>query len=240
MTTEILPYTDAETVAEAIAVRLSTRLYDLQRADSGRTVEIALTGGRIATRAYEQLAAAGADAGVDWGRVGLWWGDERFVAADSADRNDGGALRALRPALPLAEENVHPMPAADAGLSLDDAAAAYGRELGGTRFDICLLGVGPDGHVASLFPEHPSSTAGGEVIAVRDSPKPPPERISLTHRVLNRSAEVWFTVAGEDKAAAVAAALQGADLPAARARGTERTVWFLDQAAAAQLPSNRG
>ena len=86
-------------------------------------------------------------------------------------------------------------------------------------FDICLLGMGPDGHVASIFPEHPSSYAEGEVIAVRASPKPPPERISLTLPVINRSHEVWFVVSGSDKAAAAKMALLGAgpvQVPAAR------------------------
>ena len=88
------------------------------------------------------------------------------------------------------------MPASDGGLDLDQAAEAYARELGDVIFDICLLGMGPDGHVASIFPEHPSSYAEGEVIPVRASPKPPPERISLTLPVINRSHEVWFVVSG--------------------------------------------
>ena len=112
------------------------------------------------------------------------------------------------------------------------AAAAYAAELGDTTFDICLLGMGPDGHVASLFPGHPSSNAAGDVIAVRESPKPPPERISLTLPVINRSAEVWFVVAGADKAEAARIALAGGPVPAGRARGQLRTVWLLDDAAA--------
>ena len=102
-----------------------------------------------------------------------------------------------------------------------------------------LLGLGPDGHVASLFPEHPSSQASGRVIAVRNSPKPPPDRLSLTLEVLNTSAEVWFLVSGEDKAEATALALQGAgpvQVPGANAHGTDRTLWLLDQAAASKLP----
>ena len=119
------------------------------------------------------------------------------------------------------------------------AAEAYQRELGGTRFDVCLLGLGPDGHVASLFPEHPSSHADGRVIAVRNSPKPPPDRLSLTLEVINASAEVWFLVSGEDKADATALALQGAgpvQVPGAGAHGRHRTLWLLDQAAASKLP----
>ena len=112
-----------------------------------------------------------------------------------------------------------------------------------TVFDICLLGMGPDGHVASLFPEHPSSYADGRVIGVRSSPKPPSERLSLTLEVINRSAEVWFCVTGSDKAAAARLAFSGAgpiQVPAAGVRGRERTLWLIDRDAAAQLPPNLG
>ena len=118
---------------------------------------------------------------------------------------------------------------------------AYAEELGETRFDLCLLGLGPDGHVASLFPRHPSADATGAVIAVRNSPKPPPERISLTLPVLNRSGAVWFLVSGEDKADAVAKALvrNGSEpVPAARVDPAGSTVWLMDRAAAASLPAS--
>ncbi len=135
------------------------------------------------------------------------------------------------------------MPAIDSGISLDDAAARYDDELGETQFDICLLGVGPDGHIASMFPEHPSSHAEGRVIGVRNSPKPPPDRISLTFEVINESRQVWFCVTGDDKADAVAMALLGAgdvQVPAAGAHGTERSLWLLDQDAASKLPKDLG
>ncbi len=234
---EIAQYADADEVAEALAVRLLSRLAELQ-ADGG-TAQLCLTGGRIATRAYTRLAADGPGSAVDWTRVDLWWGDERFVAADDSDRNAGPALALLREPLGLPAERVHEMPASDEGADLDEAAAAYAAELGGCVFDICLLGLGPDGHVASLFPEHPSSKASGEVIAVRDSPKPPPDRISLTLPVINRSREVWFLVSGEDKAEAAVKALTGGEpdpVPGAGAHGTDRTVWLLDSAAASRLP----
>ena len=238
---EYLLHADADAVAEAIASRLVSRIVELQRQQPTRNIQLGLTGGRIATRAYQRLAQD-ADAGVDWSRVELWWGDERFVPADSEDRNDHGALAALRPALPLPEANLHPIPADDGRLSLDAAAERYANEFGDTVLDICLLGVGPDGHVASVFPHHPSLPASlsatGDVIAVRDSPKPPPLRVSLTHRAINRSTEVWFTVAGADKAAAVAGVAAGdAELSATQVHGIDRTIWFLDRAAATQLPT---
>lgn len=234
---EIAQYADAGEVAEALAVRLLARLAELQ-ADGG-SAQLCLTGGRIATRAYTRLAADGPGSPVDWSRVDLWWGDERFVASDDDDRNAGSTLALLREPLGLPAERVHEMPASDGGADLDEAAAAYAAELGSTRFDICLLGLGPDGHVASLFPDHPSSKADGDVIAVRNSPKPPPDRISLTLSVINRSREVWFLVSGEDKAEAAVKALTGGEanpVPGAGAHGTTRTVWLIDAAAASQLP----
>lgn len=235
---EILLHSSADDVAEALAARLASRLAELQRDTS--IPQVALTGGRIATKAYQRLGLDGRSSAVDWSRVALWWGDERFVAADDDDRNARQALTALSP-LPLNLEQVHPMPAAGDGLELDEAAEAYDAELGDVRFDICLLGMGPDGHVASLFPEHPSSRAEGRVIGVRSSPKPPPERISLTLEVINRSAEVWFCVTGADKAAAARLALSGAgpiQVPAAGVQGQDRTLWLIDRAAAAELPPN--
>ena len=234
---EILVHNGPDDVAEALTARLTARIAELQT--DLQIPQIALTGGRIADRAYARLAAEGRRSAADWSRVELWWGDERFVPAADDDRNAKQALDVLTPALPLDDSRIHPMPASDAGLELDEAAAAYDTELLGTRFDICLLGMGPDGHVASLFPEHPSSYADGRVIAVRDSPKPPPDRISLTLEVINASTEVWFLVSGEDKAAAAAMALQRTgpvQVPAAGVSGRERTVWLIDRAAAAQLP----
>jgi 6-phosphogluconolactonase len=163
------------------------------------------------------------------------------VPADDAERNAKQALDLFAAPLALNPDRVHEMPASGGGLELDRAAEAYARELDDVVFDICLLGMGPDGHVASLFPEHPSSYAEGTVIPVRASPKPPPERISLTLPVINRSHEVWFVVSGADKAAAAKMALLGAgpmQVPAAGVSGAERTLWLMDRDAAAELPTD--
>lgn len=144
------------------------------------------------------------------------------------------------------------MPASDGphGADADAAAAAYAAELAAAagveddgpvpRFDVLLLGVGPDTHVASLFPEHPSvRETERTVVGVHDAPKPPPTRISLTLPAIRSAREVWLLAAGEDKARAAAVALSGAgevQAPAAGARGRERTLWLLDAAAAARLP----
>jgi 6-phosphogluconolactonase len=236
---EILLHAGPDEVAEALAARLMARLTEVQR--DFRVPQVALTGGRIATRAYQRLGSEGFNSAVDWSRVELWWGDERFVPADDPDRNAKQALDLLAEPLALNRNRVHEMPASDGALDLDEAAEAYARELDDVVFDICLLGMGPDGHVASIFPEHPSSYAEGAVIPVRASPKPPPERISLTLPVINRSHEVWFVVSGADKAAAAKMALLGAgpvQVPAAGVAGVERTLWLLDRDAASELPTD--
>jgi 6-phosphogluconolactonase len=144
------------------------------------------------------------------------------------------------------------MPAADERWSdtLDDAAAAYAAELAERaspedhgpvpRFDVCLLGVGEEGHVGSIFPSSPAVyETERAVVAVHNCPKPPPVRITLTLPAIRRSDEVWLLTNGESKAAAVAMALSGAgevQLPAAGARGRRRTLWMLDRAAAGKLP----
>src|SRR5215211_4340656 len=219
---EILLHAGADEVADAMAARLMARLTEIQR--DFRVPQLALTGGRIATRAYQKLANDGPNSAVDWSRIELWWGDERFVPADHADRNAKQALDLLAGSLALNPDRTHEMPASDGGLDLDQAAEAYARELGEVSFDICLLGMGPD----------------GDVIAVRSSPKPPPERISLTLPVINRSQEVWFVVSGADKAAAAKMALLGAgavQVPAAGVSGVERTLWLMDRESAGQLPT---
>lgn len=236
--TEVLVHAGPDELVDALAARLMARLTEIQR--ESRVPQLALTGGRIATQAYGRLATEGLHSAVDWSRVELWWGDERFVASDSDDRNDRPALDLLA-TLPLNPERIHRMPASDPDADLDAAAEAYAAELGDTRFDICLLGMGPDGHVASIFPEHPSAYAEGQVIAVRGAPKPPPERISLTLDVINRSREVWFLVSGEDKAGAARLALMGAgpvQVPAAGVAAKDRTLWLLDHGSAGQLPSD--
>jgi 6-phosphogluconolactonase len=176
--------------------------------------------------------------------VDVWWGDERFVAADDPERNAGQARAAFLDHVGVDPARVHEMPAADAGLpDVEAAATAYGREIrthGSGSFDVVMLGVGPDGHVASLFPGFAQLDVDDRIaVAVTGSPKPPPQRVSLSYGALNRAREVWFLVSGEGKAAAVARALAGADphdVPAAGVHGQERTRWMLDESAAGELP----
>jgi 6-phosphogluconolactonase len=230
---------DAAALATAVAGELLSRLADAQAA--GRVPQIGLTGGGIAEAVHRELARLSPGSEVDWTRVVVWWGDERFVPRDSAERNARGARAAFLDAVGATQ--VHEVPSTDDAQDVATAAAAYSAELrehGAGGFEVLMLGVGPDGHVASLFPGHPALDVDDQVaVAVTDSPKPPPERVSLTFGALSRSRSVWLLVSGEQKAPAVAAALADeGDVRATPARGVtgrEETIWFLDHDAASRL-----
>ncbi len=245
----VIVHHSPEVLAASVSARLITTLVDAQ--SNGRVPHWVLTGGSIADAVHRAIAASPAHDAVDWTRVELWWGDERFVAADDSDRNELQAREALLDQLRLDPARVHPMPSSDGPTPDPEAAAeAYAQELAAAThpedhgvvptFDVLMLGVGPDGHVASLFPERPALYDERAVTAVRGAPKPPPIRLSLTMTSLQRAREVWFIVSGTEKARAVHLALSGAgvvQVPAAGPRGQQRTVWMLDQQAASQLPS---
>ncbi len=231
---------DADALAHTVAEQLVQRLAGIQA--GGRVPSIALTGGTIADVIYEAVARLPSH-DVDWTRVDFWWGDERYVPADSSDRNDRAVERNLLDGIGVDPARVHAMPASDdVPVDVAAAAAAYGhevREHGGGSFDLVLLGMGPDGHVASLFPGFPQLEVSDEIaVPVTDAPKPPPDRISLTFAALNRTDEVWFLVSGEGKADAVARALAHTgtvqDTPA-RGITVPNSTWYLDQAAAGSL-----
>ena len=208
--------------AEAIVARVSELLAEQD------AVNLVVTGGTVGILTLAKLR----DLKLDYSRVHIWWGDERFVEKQSADRNELQARIALLNHVEIPASNLHPFPASDEGQSLDEAAASFRDVVRGVRFDILLLGIGPDGHVASLFPGH--DAAGELVVAEHDSPKPPPQRLSLSYDAINSAREVWFTVAGADKQDAVSVAFgeQPESLPVGRVRGTEKTVWFVDASAA--------
>lgn len=226
-----------------LVVTAAARFVDaVVRAQAQRGVAVvALTGGSNGIALLRALAAD-PDA-IDWSRVDVYWGDERFLPADDPERNAGQAAEALLNHVGVDPARVHPMAPSDGefGDDLDAATRAYAELVGDDLiFDVHLLGMGGEGHINSLFP-HSSATAeeSANVVAVEDSPKPPPRRISLTFPVINRSREVWFLVSGAEKAEAVAAAHAGADRadwPCAGAHGTDRTLWLLDSPAASLLP----
>ncbi len=233
---QVVRHADAGDLADRAAVRLLATLVELQ--DEDRVAQLCLTGGRIAQAIYARLGELVAGSALDPSRLELWWGDERFVPTDDPERNAGPTLALLARHFALDPARTHPMPSADGLIDAAASAATYAKELGDTRFDLCLLGMGPDGHVASIFPNHPSSEPTTQsVIGVSDAPKPPPERISLTIPTINESSQVWFLVSGTEKSNALSRALAGdTSLPAGRVAGRDRTLWLIDQAAASELP----
>lgn len=232
-------------VAERVADRFLTRLR--ARTRNGRIAHVALTGGSMGGAVLRATLEHPRAANIDWSLVHFWWGDERWVARDDADRNAVQSRAALLDHITVPPENIHETAAAGEGMTLDEAAEAYAAELAqfGTdenpwpSFAVCFLGVGPDGHIASLFPDRPEVTVtDAAVLPVRNSPKPPPERITLTRPVLNASKRVWLVLTGADKASALGLALAGASytsVPAAGAKGRKRTVFFVDDAAASEV-----
>lgn len=235
-TVQVIRLPDADTLAQRAADALLHRLIVLQ--EDGRVAQLGLTGGRIANVMYELLSKMVVGSNLDPARLSLWWGDDRFLPTDDPDRNSLQALTRLAGGFPLTPAHTHPMPSSDQAADPSEAAVAYADEFGATVLDICLLGIGEDGHVASIFPDHPSSEATSAVaIGVSGAAKPPSERVSLSLGAINRSAEVWLLASGDEKQDAVARALQGeASVPAAHVAGTERTLWFVDYAAARSLP----
>ncbi|WP_328313563.1 6-phosphogluconolactonase [Streptomyces sp. NBC_00442] len=249
-TPQLVVHRDKELMAEAAAARLITKVVDAQAARGSASV--VLTGGRNGNGLLAALASSPARDAIDWSRLDLWWGDERFVPEGDPERNYTQACEALLDAVPLDPKRVHAMPASGGafGNDADAAAAAYAAELARASgpedhgpvptFDVLMLGVGPDTHVASLFPELPAVRETERmVVGVHGAPKPPPTRISLTLPAIRAAREVWLLAAGEDKAHAAEIALSGAgevQAPAAGAYGRARTLWLLDAAAASELP----
>lgn len=248
--TVVVVVPDAEILASAVAARLVVKIIDAQ-AERG-WASIVLTGGRIAAKVLRSVGELPAADAIDWSHVDLWWGDERFLPAGDPERNETQAREALLDSLALDPARIHPMPPSDGpdGDNAEAAAQRYARDLAAAakpgssevpHFDVLMLGVGEDGHVASIFPEHPVGYATGTTAAVHNSPKPPPTRITLTMHTIRTAEEVWLVASGSDKAVAIGMAIEGAgprQVPAAGATGTEKTLWLIDRPAAAKVPAS--
>jgi 6-phosphogluconolactonase len=245
----VVVHHDRQLLADDAAARLVMAILEAQ--SSRGQADIVLTGGSMGSAVLVSLGRSPARETIDWRRLNLWWGDERFLPAGDPQRNETQAREALLDAVPLDPSRVHPMPASDGpdGPDVDLAAARYGAELAAAaprghdvpEFDVLMLGLGADAHVASLFPEHPAlHERDASTIGVRGAPKPPPVRVSLTFPSLCAARDVWFLVAGPDKAGAVGFALSGAgqlQAPAAGVSGLRSTTWLLDRDAAAHVPT---
>lgn len=240
----VVVHPDPPVLAASIAARLVTTLLDGQAARG--TASVVLTGGGTGIAVLEQVRASAACGAVDWSQVDVYWGDERFLPSGHPERNETQARAALLDHVDVDPARVFPMTASNGayGDDPDAAAAAYADILSARSqtgrvapaFDVLLLGMGDEGHVASLFPNSPGVREHKRsVVAVRNCPKPPPTRISLTLPAIREAAQVWLCVSGDAKAAAVQQALREPDptvLPAAGAVGVERTLWLLDRGAA--------
>lgn len=244
----VLVHPDREALAGAVAARFLTKVIDLL--DEQGEVNVCLTGGTMGAAVLAAIDASPARDTLDWSRVIFWWGDERYLPMGDPDRNDTQSKAALLGHLPLDAGQLMSFPAPGDQPDIEQAALYFEQVLADAAddddryplFDITLLGVGPDGHIASLFPDHPQvHETERVVVAVTDSPKPPPERLSLTLPVINSSDRIWLVLAGSDKASALGLALAGAsinDVPAAGAEGRKRTVFFVDRDAAAEVPAS--
>lgn len=242
----LLPHTDKDVLARVSAIRL-LELIDSTLAKKGQ-VHLSLTGGTMGIKIWEALGQLQENRAnyIDWSLVHFWWSDERFVPSGHADRNEQQAKDAFLARAEIPAENLHIMGASDVYTSAEEAAQAYTEELAryaapgdsSPLFDLTLLGMGPDGHIASLFPDREEILdERSQAIPVEDSPKPPPTRVSLTLPVIRFSDAVWFLIAGSDKAEATRRLLAAAELeedqlspavlqetPAAGARGLQETL----------------
>ncbi|OLT30345.1 6-phosphogluconolactonase [Nocardiopsis sp. CNR-923] len=244
---EILRHADGGELADAAAQRLADMIAEAER--DGRAFHLVLTGGGVGIATLRALGDRAEAVCLGWTHVHLWWGDERFLPEGHPERNETQAREALLDRVELPVHHVHPMPASDGmdGDHVEHAATRYRRELTAAargqapvpRFDVCLLGVGPDAHVASLFPGLPGVREDeSAVTAVHGSPKPPPRRISLTLPSIRSARQVWVLASGAGKAEAVRLGLADGDpreAPVAGARGDQRTLFWVDEAAASRL-----
>lgn len=250
---EVLRHPDARALALSVAGILTTRIVERQ-SDAG-VAQIVLTGGGIGTAVLAALALPPGRDAIDWARVEFWWGDERYLPSGDPERNETSARTALLDHVDIDPARVHAIEGPDTSVSAEAAAEHYADQLqalahpedhgGVPRFDVVLLGIGPDAHVASLFPEHPAIHVADHVTAaVHGSPKPPPTRVTLTLRAINAATEVWVLASGAEKSTAVRLALDpsaGAlQVPAAAVHGRSRTLFLVDEAAASMLPHDLG
>jgi glucose-6-phosphate dehydrogenase assembly protein OpcA len=251
---QVRGYEDPEVLGAAVAAELDRRVTDAVQARG--IAHVVLTGGSMGAATARALAALAEDGQLDpgtWRAVHLWWGDERFVPAGHPDRNDQQADDAGLTRVPVLRKHLHRVPGGEGPRRLGEAAARYAAELAGwapaptggephvpvPMFDVVMLGLGPDTHVASLFPDR--AELGLRVpttAAVTDSPKPPPLRVTLTVPALSHARSVWFVVAGADKAEALTTAMAARDdhaVPASCVRGRQETTWWVDRAAGGSL-----
>ena len=234
--TYIVKCPDEGAAVEALADYLASDI----RETLGRQAcyRLALAGGSTPGRLYRRLAQPGAADLLDWRRMRLFWGDERCVPPGDPQSNYRMVRESLLDHVPIPAGNIFPI---DGTLDPERSAEAYAEVLGEEPLDCVLLGMGEDGHTASLFPGTPRLREESQTVIATRSPLPPVHRVSLSLRTINAARRVFFLVLGDHKAVPVARVMdqlgqKDADLPAAMVHpGRGALHWFLDYAAAAQL-----
>lgn len=232
----------------ALAEEAASRFVKLACAavEANGRFSVALSGGSTPRAMHERLAQPPHKNALDWKKVHVFWGDERFVPPDDPESNFSMARETLLKHVPIPAQNIYPAPTE--GIAPEEAARQYAETLkaffapGTPRLDLILLGLGLDGHTASLFPGRPQVQASGDslIAAVKNSPKPPPVRITFTLKLINNAANVIFLAAGKEKAAAVKLVLgETVDVITRPAQGVRlvdgKLLWLLDSAAAREL-----
>jgi 6-phosphogluconolactonase len=233
---ETIVFENSDVLVSSAAAMIASRLKDLSI--SGDEFHIAITGGTVGTRTLESLAKQTQQ--TDLSRLHIWWVDERYVTRDSPDRNELQARKAWLSSSTIPEINIHAFQSSEYG-TIEEAAADFARAIEQHRpkFELVLLGMGEDGHVASLFPGARAEATGNWVAVEKNSPKPPSERLSLSLTALNSAEEVIFLVSGIEKARAVGDVFSGnRELPAANVSGKQSTIWLLDKDAASKIISS--
>lgn len=248
----IVPHGSQEQLAQETSRRIIAVLEQAQ--DERGEATLVLTGGSMGNKVIQAVANDPDAALVDWSRVNVWWSDERFVPGSDSERNGVQAADAAQGQLDLEWDRVHPIAASDEMATAEEAAADYREELATAaqqegidgelpRFDLALLSLGPDTHVASLFPGRNEVTVTNTpVFAVNDSPKPPPTRVSMSLPAINSADRVWLLVAGSAKAEALAAIRDPEatpqTAPGSAVRGTEETLLLVTEDALPGLPED--
>lgn len=248
----LVPHEGDERLAWDTARRVLEVLEHAQ--DERGEATLVLTGGSMGIRVIGELAGHPDAAVIDWSRVNVWWSDERFLPGADGERNGVQAAGAWGETHELTWDRVHPVAGSDEIASADAAAEDYAEELAAAAenegsdtglpvFDLALLSLGPDTHVASLFPGREDVLrTDAPVFAVEDSPKPPPTRVTMSLPAINSAQRVWLLVAGAAKAGALATIrrpeITATEAPASAVRGTRETLWLVTEDALPGMPED--
>jgi 6-phosphogluconolactonase len=234
--TQIIIHNDREDLVSSTVEFIQKRIESLFVIQDA--VHLVITGGSLGTNVLEALAKKTRTS--DLSRLHIWWSDDRFVSISDNDKNERQAREAWLNESTIPAENIHAFPSSDDGTILEAGETFAGIiEQISPEFDLVLLGMGEDGHVASLFPGREGIPKGDWVVVEQDSPKPPAQRLSLSMKAINSAKEIIFLVSGANKAETVKNAMSGVGgLPASFVKAKNKTFWLLDSDAAALVTSS--